>query len=198
MPTVLRILSAVLLLAANLPSFAAAQATTADKESTYEVEVLVFENQLPDLQGGELLTRDTAKPVRPISDTAQPPENIPGESYMQPALATLLQKDGHYRVLAHARWLQSLDAKAIAKPVRIASRNPANPGELDGTIRFFMSRFLHLSVNLQFRDPASADPTAPTVYRISEQRRIKTLELNYFDHPRFGVLARVVPVDNKP
>jgi len=33
---------------------------------------------------------------------------------------------------------------------------------------------------------------------MNEQRRIKSLELNYFDHPRFGVLARVVPVDNKP
>lgn len=198
MPTAMRIFSAVLLLAASLPSLAAAPGGTADKESTYQVEVLVFENQLPDLQGGELLTRDTAKPLPAVSDTAQPPEKIPGASYMQPAITTLLQKDGHYRILAHARWLQSLDAKEIAKPVRITSGNPANPGELDGTIRFFMSRFLHLSVNLRFRDPAGTDPAAPIVYRLNEQRRIKSLELNYFDHPRFGVLARVVPVDNKP
>jgi len=191
----MRIFFAALLFATSLPGLAAAPTATADKESTYEVEILVFENQLPDLQGGELLTRDTAKPLPPISDTAQPPANIPGDSYMQPALTTLLQKDGHYRILAHARWLQSLDAKDIAKPVRITSDKP---GEVDGTVRFFMSRFLHLSVNLRFRDPASTDPAAPTVYRMNEQRRIKSLELNYFDHPRFGVLARVVPVDNKP
>jgi hypothetical protein len=198
MPTAIRIFSAALLFAASLSSLAAAPTVTADRENTYEVEILVFENQLPDLQGGELLTHDTAKPLHPISDTAEPPQNIPGDSYMQPTLTTLLQKDGHYRILAHARWLQSLDAKDIAKPVRITSGSPANPGEIDGTIRFFMSRFLHLSVNLQFRDPASADPAAPTVYRMNEQRRIKSLELNYFDHPRFGVLARVVPVENKP
>ena len=197
MSTVIRFFSAMLLLAASLPSLAAPAAPT-DKESTYEVEILVFENQLPDLQGGELLTRDTATPQPAISDTAQPPDKIHGESYMQPTLTTLLQKDGHYRILAHARWLQSLDAKEIAKPVRITSSNPANPGELDGTVRFFMSRFLHLSVNLQFRDPASAGAAVPIVYRLNEQRRIKSLELNYFDHPRFGVLARVVPVDNKP
>jgi len=197
MSTVIRFFLTALLLTASLPTLAAPAAPT-EKESTYEVEILVFENQLPDLQGGELLTRDTAKPLPAISDNAQPPDNIPGQSYMQPALTMLLQKDGHYRILAHARWLQSLDAKDIAKPVRITSSNPVNPGELDGTVRFFMSRFLHLSVNLRFRDPASADPAAPVIYQINEQRRIKSLELNYFDHPRFGVLARVVPVDNKP
>jgi hypothetical protein len=130
MTPVLRLFSVILLLAASLPSLAAAPSPTTDKESTYEVEVLVFENQLPDLQGGELLTRDTAKPVRPISDTAQPPENIPGESYMVPTITTLLQKDGHYRILAHARWLQSVDAKTVADPVRITSGSPTNPGEL--------------------------------------------------------------------
>jgi len=197
MSTVIRFFFTALLLTASLPTLAAPAAPT-EKESTYEVEILVFENQLPDLQGGELLTRDTAKPLPAISDNAQPPDNIPGESYMQPALTTLLQKDGRYRILAHARWRQSLDAKEIAKPVRITSNSPVNPGELDGTVRFFMSRFLHLSVNLRFRDPASVDPAAPVIYQINEQRRIKSLELNYFDHPRFGVLARVVPVDNKP
>lgn len=197
MLTVIRYFSAVVLLVTSLPNLAAPAAPT-DKESTYEVEILVFENQLPELQGGELLTGDAAKPPPAISDNALPPENIQGASYMQPTLTALLQKDGHYRILAHARWLQSLDAKEIAKPVRITSSSPANPGELDGTVRFFMSRFLHLSVNLQFRDPASVGAAVPIVYRLNEQRRIKSLELNYFDHPRFGVLARVVPVDNKP
>jgi hypothetical protein len=34
----------------------------------------------------------------------------------------------------------------------------------------------------------------PQVYRISERRRVRNLEINYFDHPKFGALVQVTPI----
>lgn len=165
-----------------------------DKESTYEIEVVVFENRLPELVGDELLTRDPAKAKVRNLESAIVPKKIEGDSFLQPAITKSLEQDGHYRVLASLHWFQTVDARSIAKPIRVTS---INPDELDGTIRFFMSRHLHLDVNLVFRETVAAAGTEPVanVYRISEQRKIKTQETHYFDHPRLGVLVRVMPVE---
>lgn len=165
-----------------------------DKESTYEIEAVVFENRLPELVGDELLARDPAKAMIRGLENAIVPEKIEGGSFLQPAITKSLEQDGHYRVLAYLRWIQTVDAKSIAKPIQVTS---ISPGELEGTIRFFMSRHLHLDVNLLFRETVAAagsDPAA-NVYQMNEQRKIKTQETHYFDHPRLGVLVRVMPVE---
>lgn len=178
-----------LLLLAPLPAAAA----DADKPSRYDIEVLVFENRLPELAGDELVRGDPATLRRKALETAVPPVASPAENYLQPGITRLLEGDGHYRVLAHAHWQQTLEPspKTPVKPVRIAG---ADPNELDGSVRFTMSRFLHLDVGLLFR-PA-ADGEAAATYTINEQRRIKSQETHYFDHPRFGVLVRVIPLDS--
>ena len=165
-----------------------------DKESTYEIEAVVFENRLPELVGDELLARDPAKTNIRGLENAVVPEKMEGDSYLQPTITNLLEKDGHYRVLAHLRWFQTVDAKSIAKPMRVTS---TTPDELEGTIRFFMSRHLHFDVNLVFRETVAAAGSEPTanVYQMNEQRKIKTQETHYFDHPRLGVLVRVMPVE---
>ena len=175
-------------------SMAFAAPADKDKESTYEIEAVVFENRLPELVGDELLSRDSAQAKIRGLETAILPEKIEGDSFLQPAITKSLEQDGHYRVLAYLRWVQTVDAKSVAKPMRVTS---TNPGELEGTIRFFMSRHLHLDVNLLLRETVAAagsDP-ATNVYQISEQRKIKTQETHYFDHPRLGVLVRVIPVE---
>lgn len=82
------------------------------------------------------------------------------------------------------------------------------PQDLDGTLTLYLGRYLHLVVDLQLRKPESgeaeqsasgfngyrttpAEPLPPTFYRIRESRIMKNGELRYFDHPKFGVLARV-------
>lgn len=182
------LLSSVLLLA-PLPAAAA----DGDKPSRYDIEVLVFENRLPELAGDELVGADPAGLRKKALEGALPPVASPAEPYLQPGVAKLLEDDGHYRMLAYAHWQQTLEPnpKTPVKPVRIAA---ADPNELEGAVRFTMSRFLHLDVTMLFR-PAGTDKAAPVTYTIDEQRRIKSQETQYFDHPRFGVLVRVLPLD---
>lgn len=183
------------------PATFAAPATTDKDSGRYDIEVLVFENRLPDLIGDELLGKDPATLRRRTLDNAIAAEPSTAESYLRPVVADALQRDGHYRLLGYAHWQQEFapETKTPVRPVQIAAIDPAHAGEFDGAVRFTMTRFLHLDVNVLFREPAAGD-AAPMVYQINEQRRIKSQETNYFDHPRFGVLVRVMPLesDRKP
>jgi hypothetical protein len=187
-------LIALILPILSLPVPTASAAPEKDKDSSsYDIEVLVFENRLPELVGDELLAREAAARLRKAIETAVAPETPGVNPYLRPVVAKQLERDGHYRLLAHAHWRQVLEAnpRTPVKPVRLAS---ATAGELEGAVRFSMSRFLHLDVNMQFREPADGGAT-PALYQISEQRRVKSQETHYFDHPKFGVLVRILPVE---
>ena len=184
----------------SLLSAQPARAAPAEKESTYEIEVVVFENRQPDLIGDELLMRDAVQAkIRGLED-AITPDKAENSPTLSPAITSLLEQDGRYRVLTHLHWVQTVDAKSVAKPVRVASVKPEDkPEELEGSIRFYMSRHLHLDVNLLFRETLTVAGSGPRteVYRLSEQRKLKSQETHYFDHPKFGVLARVMPVEKE-
>jgi len=183
------------------PAAIAAPAATDKDGGRYDIEVLVFENRLPDLIGDELLGKDAATLRRRTLDSAIAAEPSTSEPYLRPVVADLLQRDGHYQLLGYAHWQQEFDpaAKTPVRPVQIAAIDPARAGEFDGAVRFTLNRFLHLDVNMLFREPG-ASGGAPVTYQINEQRRIKSQETNYFDHPRFGALVRVMPLesDKKP
>jgi len=170
------------------------QAASADKESTYEIEVVVFENRLPDLVGDELLAKEADTRILKLEGVATPDAAV-SETYLYPAITNLLERDGHYHVLAHQHWQQTIDAKTIAKPVKIVGDNPA---ELEGIVRFYMSRFLHLDIDLLYHQAAPAGAqSGEVVYRLTEQRKVKSQETHYFDHPKLGVLVRVMPVEKE-
>lgn len=44
-------------------------------------------------------------------------------------------------------------------------------------------------------DPYSVPDTAPARYYLEEQRKLKLNEIHYFDHPRYGVILSVVPLE---
>jgi hypothetical protein len=163
----------------------------------YEIEVVVFENRLADLEGGELWARDKEKPAGSEKDESViVGEKPPADSPLSTA-ATALENSGRHHVLAHLRWQQSAEAKSVSKPVKISNAG----GGLDGSLRFYLSRFLILDLNLVLRDAQSGGIFSglpgndAVVYSLNEPRRIKVSETHYFDHPKFGALVRVSPVN---
>ena len=121
-----------------------------------------------------------------------------------------------YEPLVHFGWHQQV--KAFDEPVGIPFADFGNPvAGLDGLFTLYLSRFLHLAVALElnanpnareaeapstpvYSDGRYLEPLAvdrygmlegPTFYRIDEDRIFKSGDLRYFDHPRFGVIARI-------
>ncbi|WP_223788502.1 CsiV family protein [Marinicella meishanensis] len=74
---------------------------------------------------------------------------------------------------------------------------PTNPDySLDGQVAFSQQRFTHLHVKMNlFRINQAGESI---VHAISQQRRVKLGEWQYFDHQHFGVLAKVTEVSLQP
>lgn len=173
-------ISAFLAVAAlTLPAFV----SSATGPTLYDIEVLVFENRQPGLEGGEVWK----EPVKEPGDIegAAVPEGVPEPDSTLSRAAAELARDGQHRILAHKRWQQNADAKSETTPLRLQS-----PGqELDGTLRFYFSRFLHVELNLTLQDGSGG-----MAYQLAEHRRVRPQEIYYFDHPKLGALVRVAAV----
>jgi hypothetical protein len=181
----------IFLMLAPVAALRAAPAST----NSYEIEVVVFENRLSSLEGNELWAREPEKPASTGKDKpVSAGENPPADSALS-AAAAALEKSGQHHVLAHLRWRQAAEAKSVSKPVNISNA----AGGLDGSLRFYLSRFLIVEMNLALRELqgggvlSGATENTTVVYRLNEPRRIKVSETHYFDHPKFGALVRVSP-----
>lgn len=111
-----------------------------------------------------------------------------------------------YMPLAHGGWIQDGLSEDRAVPFDLRELRASG---IRGTMRLHVSRFLHVTVDLSYRPPtgqlqsAISDRAAPLgvtalepidsgpLYRLSAERRILRGELNYIDHPAFGVLVLI-------
>jgi len=152
-----------------------------------------------------------------------------------------LRKNPRFKVLLHTSWFQAaFDAdhkRAVylhdklplpyketgseIRPMNVDSEGPEGQS-LFGTVRVYVSRFLHVDLDLIYRVAqqvtyyekldemknamflvpengqfnATGEPITTVAmhgYRLNESRRIKSRELHYFDHPLFGVLLYATP-----
>ena len=115
-----------------------------------------------------------------------------------------LTNGGGYHPVLHAGWVQPGLPEDQAKPFDLTLLGVTNPR---GTVRVYLSRFLHVSLDILYQDgtaagAATAEPFANELrevafaprYRLTTERQTRSGELHYFDHPAFGVLVKVTPV----
>jgi hypothetical protein len=139
----------------------------------------------------------------------------PEEHAMKDIYEKLVELDA-YKPIMRAAWTQATFEKDQTLPIRLRRLGNA-PLRLDGELILYLSRYLHLVVDLtiESEQERSAMQTNDAVryygdrrsyggfgygyepettkikYNISEDRIFRNGELRYYDHPRFGVLARV-------
>ncbi len=233
-------------LAAFLP--AAAQELPAEENEAleirrYTVEVIVFRYAQEVSTGSEVFIADAPvidellledklenDPVFVQEPTPEPEEEpqpwpdtelvlMAEEDYQLDEVLGHLRRLDVYEPLMHFGWTQATwpdDQTAAIPLVRFAQP----PEGLDGNLTLYLSRYLHLVVDLQMEAPKSMQFNAheqerlgdtrtigglldevnaqPSVYfRIEENRILKNGELRYYDHPKFGVLAMVTRVEEE-
>lgn len=127
----------------------------------------------------------------------------------------LVKLDAYDPVL-WAGWSQTTFGRDVTPEIRLRRLGRA-PLTYDGSFKLYLSRFLHLDVELAMAATGNASvvprydgyyeyrddddrrrtPASGAVhYRISEERIVKNGDLRYFDHPKFGLLARVTRVED--
>ena len=127
-----------------------------------------------------------------------------------------------YRPIMRGAWIQP--ALEREETLTLKLRRIGNPPlRLNGTVTLYLSRFLHLVVDVAIEEKSALRPDAlqqripyygdartsapfgidsaflapPVFYRIQEDRIVRNGELRYFDHPKFGVLAKVVRIEEE-
>ena len=110
--------------------------------------------------------------------------STPGFALERSALAR------RYGIIAAGSWHQPLTARDEPQPlvVQIGTMDDRRRFPLEGLVDVTIGRFVHLHVLLEYR---LADGG---IALISEQRRMRSDEPHYLDHPAIGILARVDPV----
>jgi hypothetical protein len=138
-----------------------------------------------------------------------------------------------YETIMHVAWTQPTYPREDTLPIELHAFGEV-PAGLEGSFTLYLSRYLHLVVDLAldaepnnadessfvtiheahrepvisfgderqqntvFIDPLDAELQEAVVrYRLQENRILKNGELRYFDHPKFGVIARVTRVEEE-
>lgn len=146
-------------------------------------------------------------------------ELAPNDLELAGAAATLARQPD-YQLLYHRGWLQPIAGPAQTRAVRI--RAQVGDTRLDGLLKLHKNRYLHARPQLELSEPAAplpptpgapepvrpldTDGTAPLTlvtaaplteqrWQLDQSRRMRSKETHYIDHPRFGVLLHIRPLE---
>lgn len=192
-----------------------AQDLTADPEQEirrYTVEMIVFRYAEDIGSGGEIFVGDPL-PVESLTDETPPDEEpariveMPDSGFTRLARGDFQMGDvmGHlrrlraYEPVMHFGWTQATYPAELTREIALSSLTRPAAG-FDGTFKLYLSRFLHLVVDLELDAETNNrvdtfGPVGPVRFRIQEDRIFRSGELRYFDHPKFGALARITRVE---
>ncbi len=175
-----------LLLLAPLPALPAAAAANTN---AYQIEVLIFRAVAPPAN------EDLSKPAEgrgfggSVASGIAPPtlvRKLDASQMQLGAQASRLRNSGAWQVLAHSGWIQTATDWPKHVGLDLADLGLSAP-DLRGSIYLERGQqYLHFGVDLHL----GGEPG----WSLSELRKVKYNEKNYFDHPGFGVIAIVSPV----
>ena len=175
----------------------------------------------------EELTEENPFPQLPAALTC-----LPEESRALNDQANRIQSSSNYSVLFHEAWLQPLYADQPGTSILIQAGDHFDENyEIDGSLHFRRTRFIHVDADLWMTEFAVYDNalqrradvekrlyasltvknllndhprireyelnrhqyTPHRKFPVKETRKLSENELNYIDHPAFGLLIRIEP-----
>ena len=195
--TTLLCLTAMTVVAGLIPASDARAQTPSS--TVYTVELIVFRNVSG--QGG---AEDwSVKPVARRPDQPDSPvtgrfvASVPASQFQLNDVANRLRNSSNYQPIAHFAWQQTASSWGSGAGFTVAKVGGNVPG-LSGIIFLEAGTYLHLGMTLNYQSsnpPGGLGASPGQVFMMSESRRIKRYERNYFDHPAFGVIALVTPAN---
>ena len=185
------------------------------KDVGYDVEVIIFE----DTTGRYLNSENWSVELPDINDKqTESDEPAAGKSgffkfldkkdYQLNTIADKLVRNPDYRILSHMAWKQKGLDEPDAFYVDLKQLDSTGNGtQIEGRARLVMSRYLHFSVDMELLRPVSTQYTndasgtnspAYNRYPVHFERRMRSREIHYLDHPLCGAIVLATPFEIKP
>lgn len=140
-----------------------------------------------------------------------------GEKFSLSEEVDLFKRSRDYRVIGHYSWFQPILTEESAKPLLIDSEI-FKDNKIFGSLKIYKKRFLHTDFNfflaetttdLDFQNltiPLEAETnegyevlsekdSMKVTFQINQSRKLKSGELHYIDHPKFGIIYRIVKTE---
>lgn len=178
-----------------------------EKPPKYQIDMVIFEHLA--LKGWteeywpEEVTSLELEGAIDFAHLQQPPLEleIAEETLLENEVARVAK---NYRLLEHRSWIQNALEPQQTPKVFFEGETPTN--RYYGTVKMYQSRYNHVAVELSFERmiPGKVRSGFARMQRISDedlpqfwpfhlqaQRKLKSGELHYIDHPLFGILIQI-------
>ncbi|HLB57132.1 MAG TPA: CsiV family protein [Coxiellaceae bacterium] len=164
---------------------------------TYNVQVLIFSHITPAtiaLQRWPVITENL--PAQTAVTTSSPATALQSEK-------NALLRDPNYKILVDESWIESWSGDQSTVNIPVVSSN----GKLNGAIAITLGHYFDVNANLLLTEPTNLLQKLDTnnyfskwdqsnfTFQLLQHRRMRSDELNYFEHPVFGMLIKILPVN---
>lgn len=157
-------------------------------ERLLQIELIVFQQQVPSTE----IFKQTQTLLKPVAQYAH---TSTGTKSLQ-TIYHQLQQSKIYQPFYYQSWQILASSNSISLPIAVVEPE----ADLIGWIKIQRSYFLHLIVDLEF-SPTNLEFGAPEpvniIYRLNEKRRVLLNDLHYLDHPKFGAVVKVSPIEQE-
>lgn len=125
--------------------------------------------------------------AQPLATSMETFPALPASKFKLTAVEDSLKRSRNYQSLGHFGWTQPGFPRTEAHYMSIDSQVA---GGLTGRVALSRGRYLHLTLDLALQ---GADGER---FILQHTRRMRSNERHYIDHPKFGVIALITPVQN--
>ena len=146
---------------------------------------------------------------------------LPSEDFKLSPEVNALNKSNKYNVLVHIAWIQQIQSPHNTNPINIfgglaynqygdiisaQTDQPDTLWQINGLIWISHTRYFEVKTRLYYTalsinypaylklEEAIHQQSPLITFRLQQARRTRSNELNYFDHPIFGMLIKIIPV----
>ncbi len=169
----------------------------------YRVELLIF-RALSAQGGAESWSTEGATANTVGEESGSGPAQVghlvaqlPAADFQLSDLNSKLRSSGAFAPVAHVAWTQTANAWGTRAGFPLQKLGVDVQG-LSGTVSLERGQYLHLGLALSYvmsAPPAGLGAGSATTFSLSENRRVRFYERNYYDNPAFGVIALVSPAE---
>ncbi len=146
----------------------------------FNVEVIAFKQSAPSSE----VFDQTESEIETVSRFARA---ISGQKTMN-SLYKRLQKSNEYRPFYYKAWQVSARSGRMSLPVEIYDASQ----KMTGWLKIQRGELIHIHADIEI-SPSESLAEDGLIYHLKEKRRVLYRELHYLDHPKFGLIVRVLP-----
>lgn len=156
-------------------------------EREYSIELIIFAQDQPTTEVFEEIESKIAWPRKVAKRSAY--KKVEKDELSLKKSYSKLARGTDYQPIMHVAWIQKVNSNSYSRAVRIRNRERT----INGFFMLQRGHLVHMIADIEY-SPNDEYENAP-IYRLNEKRRFKLNETHYLDHPKFGILARVSPIE---